>query len=42
MEKIYMPLFPLSALVQALEEQGFSCRIGQHGSGCASDEKTVL
>jgi hypothetical protein len=23
-----MPLFPLSALVQALEEQGFSCRIG--------------
>jgi hypothetical protein len=23
-----MPLFPLSALVRALEEQGFSCRIG--------------
>jgi hypothetical protein len=24
----YMPLFPLSILVQALEDQGFSCRIG--------------
>ena len=23
-----MPLFPLSALVRALQEQGFSCRIG--------------